>query len=167
MFGVPRVFRHAVRRSLCRTSHRKLIHVRLSNDNGSRLFKPCNNLRIVRRNEILQDLRRTRRRKTLRTDVVLDRDRNAGQRTGELSCVNFLLHFCCACSRTLFIHKKEGVNRILRRSDCRKGRFHSVRYGDLSFFDRGRKLYCCHIFDFHIESPPAILPFSEPCTGPL
>ena len=66
-------------RVLCGRSHGKLVHIQLTDNNGTGLSQFINNESIVGRDKILQDSRGTRRSDTLGTDQVFYGYRDAGE----------------------------------------------------------------------------------------
>ena len=77
---VPRIARGAERRVLVRRAHRELIAVRLADHHRAGRFEPGDDGGVVRRNELLENLRRSGRSYAARAEVVLQRDRHAGER---------------------------------------------------------------------------------------
>src|SRR5262249_53870202 len=73
-----------VRGVLRRAAHRELVEVRLAEDDRVRGAEARNDRRLVRRAVVREDLRAARRRHPARDDVVLERDRQAGERTAAL-----------------------------------------------------------------------------------
>ena len=99
--AVPRVERRAVGGVLVRRAHRELVLVGLAQQRGARLRQPAHDRGGVGRAVALQDPRARLRRHALGAEEVLDRERDAGQRTSVLA-------------RLLVGHPQEGVELVGR-----------------------------------------------------
>lgn len=96
---VPRVVRHVVGRVLRRAAHGEFIHVDLAEDDGILGLDLRHDRRIVRRHEVLEDLRSTRRLDILRADVVLDGTRDALEEGNRLTRCDLLVDGLCLLQR--------------------------------------------------------------------
>ena len=103
--GRPRIPRRAERRVLGRRSHRELVAVGLADDDGAGRLEPRDDGGVERRHERLEDPRRGGRPDAARAEVVLERDRHAGQRT-------------IAPAIAVAIDRGGALERALARSPC-------------------------------------------------
>ena len=144
--GYPADVVRIPRRTVCavfgRRAHRKLVHVGLSDDDGALLPQSYDRRRFVRTDIACEDFRGTRRRKSECCDVVLHRDRHAG----EASALSRLGHSFGKrigipdCELT--IAPENHVQRIAIRSGfdgAVKARLNCVSRRDLSGPDAGRE----------------------------
>ena len=98
-----RVFRWSIIRSLRRTSHGKLIHIRLSENDGSCILQVFNRLCCISRLKPGKNFGTACCKLSFNTHIIFDRHRNSCQRTGQFSCINLFLNFICLCIGPFFI----------------------------------------------------------------
>ena len=134
MFCVPRVSCHSVSRSLCSTSHGKLIHICLTYNDHSCFFQTVNDLCIVLRNKILKDSGRTGCFLSFDTDIIFYCDRNTGKRTCISAVCNSFFHFFCTCICFFFVKIKVSMHRFFFTLNLVKDCFHAIHYMDLTLF---------------------------------
>ncbi len=103
---VPRVACDEVGAVLRRRAHSELVHVPLADDDRAGVFEQLHDRRVVRRVKVGEHLARTRRCAPGGTEVVLERDRHAGQRTGGAARI----HVRRPPQGPLRIRRDEGVN---------------------------------------------------------
>ena len=82
---------------LCRAAHGELIHVDLAEDDRILGLDFRHDRRVVRRHEVLENLRGASRLDAFRADVVLDGTRDALEEGDLLPCRDFLVDGLCLC----------------------------------------------------------------------
>ena len=114
---------------LCRAAHGELIHVNLAEDDRILGLDFRHDRRIVRRHEVLEDLRGARRLDALRADVVLDGTRDALEEGNRLTRCDLLVDGLCllqrffACNRQIRLDVTldliDAAEHVLRQLDRR------------------------------------------------
>ena len=89
-------------------------------DDRARVAQPIHDGRVVRRQPALENPRRARGRHAPRAQIVLERDRNAGQRPGIVAPRDQRVDLVGACPRVVGEHEVERVHVGLARVDPRE-----------------------------------------------
>ena len=132
-------------------AHCELVHVGLAGDNGIGSGQLLDNRRIVRRLEIVQHLGGTGSQRALGADIVLDRDRDTGQRGKCIAACALLVNSLCLCQRRFLCYGNVALNLILYRLGAGKNVLCQLYCGNLLFAEQlgqlGRGfLIKCHLF---------------------
>ena len=116
--GVPRVAGRAVGGVLRRGAHGELVHVGLAEDRDAGRPHPRGHRGVVRRHPALEDLRAAGGRHTHGGENVLERQRNSGQRRGQLLAGGHCrVHRGGGGERLLGRHMQEGVVALVGGGD--------------------------------------------------
>ncbi len=128
--------------------HRELVEVRLADHDRSGLAQAGDDGGVVRRLPVAEDLRRTRRRDAAGAHVVLQRDRDAGQRARIGPDRRHLVDRCGLLTRLVGEHQVEGVDLVVACLDRREVSLDDGRCGrrpePYCFGDRGRRCGLAH-----------------------
>ena len=132
-------------------THRELVHVCLAGDDGVSSGQLLDDGRVVRRLEVIKHLGRAGGQRALGADIVLDGDRDTGQRGqflagGALLVNSFRLLKCCFLG-----YGNVALNLVLYRLRASKNVLCQLYCGDLLFAEQFGQLGCgflikCHLF---------------------
>ena len=103
-----------------RRTHGEFVAIRLAEDDGPRALQPFDRRGVVRRDEILQDARRTGGAGSAGQDDVLDRDRHAGQGSERFAGGNRLVHLLRLREGALRAQAEVGADFLVLLLDARQ-----------------------------------------------
>ncbi len=141
---VARVAGRAERRVLGRRAHRELVEVRLADRDPAGVEHPLHDRRGVRRLPALEDARRAGRGDPAGAEVVLQRDRDSGERARVLTARDRRVDRVGGGQRGVGHHEVERVQLGLARRDGREVLLDDRPRGTVAAADRGRDLACGH-----------------------
>ncbi len=109
-FQVPGIARHLVSAVLGGRAHGELVEIGLAQENRIRLAQFADDMGIIRRHEVFENLAAAGGGLPLGAQNVLDGDRNAGERTERFTALAFAVDASCLFKGRFFIDVKKRLD---------------------------------------------------------
>ena len=118
----------------------ELVHVELAQDDCARRLEPRHHLGVLIRDAVREHRARRRRQHPRRIDVVLQRDRNAVQRTAPPAPRQLRLERPRALDGALLGHRHEGVELRVQTPDARDVGLHEIQRREVAAANEALRL---------------------------
>ena len=112
-------------------THGEFVHVGLAQENGFIFTQISDNMSVIHRDKIIQNMRRAGSAQSFGTDVVFDGARNAGQRFDSFAGGDHGVHFGCLGQRVFFVQRHIGADFVLHFLDAVIYRFGQLYRAEL------------------------------------
>lgn len=133
--GIPRVAAGAIVHVLGGAADRPLGHVELADQHGTRRAHPLPDRRVALRHATVEEPRAGGHRHDGHLDVVLERDRDPGQRPQRIAAAGSFLDRLCLLQRAIADHAPEHVQLAIVLRDPIRRRLHERDRRELAVHD--------------------------------